>query len=290
MALDTLQWHDYYITIQRGGTGTHQVAVYLDGNLTPAAEWDVTASPSTFNNAITYVALAMGSTPQSGSIEIDFLEVAPGVAPPRLACPSEGDTHCPVDGLAVTQVDGVPGEAGTYRAEVTGATDNSDDPILYTFTIVSDGRDAKVIGPQPANAVEFRLETGTHVVTATVDDSSICPDETVDATCGPVDLTVVVVEPEGPLFKRGDCNGDGEVNISDATCALEWLFAEAPAPGCLAALNTNGDDDVNIADPVSLLNFLFSDGTPPVTPFPDCGPGTLPADERLGCTNPPACQ
>ena len=47
---------------------------------------------------------------------------------------------------------------------------------------------------------------------------------------------------------------------------------------------------VNITDPVSLLSFLFADGLAPVEPFPDCGPGMLPADAVLGCANPPDCQ
>ncbi len=94
----------------------------------------------------------------------------------------------------------------------------------------------------------------------------------------------------GTLFLRGDCNADGGVDISDATCALNWLFAGAPEPGCIAALNTNGDEDVNIADPVFLLNFLFAGGPRLSAPFPDCGPGTLPADTTLGCANPSNCQ
>ena len=64
----------------------------------------------------------------------------------------------------------------------------------------------------------------------------------------------------------------------------------AAAPGCLAALNTNGDGDVNIADPVALLNFLFGGGPMITAPYPDCGPGMLPADPVLGCANPPDCQ
>ena len=95
---------------------------------------------------------------------------------------------------------------------------------------------------------------------------------------------------EGPAFLRGDCNDDGDVNLADAQCTLNWLFAGPPKPGCLAALNTNGDEDVNIGDPVFLLNFLFAGGPAPVAPFPDCGPGVLPADTALGCVNPPACQ
>ncbi len=122
-----------------------------------------------------------------------------------------------------------------------------------------------------------------------------------------IDTLAIVDTPDGPavaatqydieveemngetLFLRGDCNDDGEVNISDATCALDRLFAGAAAPGCLAALNTNGDGAVDIADPVFLLNFLFAGGPRLSAPFPDCGPGVLPADAALGCANPPDC-
>ena len=82
---------------------------------------------------------------------------------------------------------------------------------------------------------------------------------------------------------------DGTVDLADALCTLNRLLARAPEPGCVAALNTNGDDAVNITDPVSLLGFLFGGGTAPVAPFPDCGPGTLPADTALTCANPTNC-
>lgn len=97
-------------------------------------------------------------------------------------------------------------------------------------------------------------------------------------------------EEPAPSFLRGDCNGDGAVNVSDAVCGLNWLFAGATEPGCVAAVNTNGDDAVNLADSVSTLNFLFAGGPEPLDPFPDCGPGTSLADEALGCTNPRNCQ
>ena len=68
-----------------------------------------------------------------------------------------------------------------------------------------------------------------------------------------------------PRFLRADCNADREVNLTDAVCTLDWLFAGGAKPGCVAALNTNGDDVVDVADPVSLLSFLFAGGssTPP---------------------------
>jgi len=92
-------------------------------------------------------------------------------------------------------------------------------------------------------------------------------------------------------FSRGNCNGDEELDLSDAVCALAWLFAGADAPGCIAALNTNGDEGVDLSDPISLLAFLFQGQPAPVAPFPDCGPGQLAADTALGCVDtPPACQ
>ncbi len=97
------------------------------------------------------------------------------------------------------------------------------------------------------------------------------------------------VDPK-PNFRRGDCNDDGNLNISDAVCTLEWLFLGGATPGCVAATNTNGDDAADITDATYLLNHLFAGGPAPAQPFPDCGPGMLPADEELGCANPPDCQ
>jgi hypothetical protein len=91
-------------------------------------------------------------------------------------------------------------------------------------------------------------------------------------------------------FVRSDSNADRVTDLSDALFTLSWLFLNGPVPPCLAAANVNGDDSVDIADATQLLNHLFSGGPAPLAPFPDCGPGTLPADKELGCANPPDCQ
>ena len=99
----------------------------------------------------------------------------------------------------------------------------------------------------------------------------------------------VTVEEAAPVrFARGDCNDDGNVDISDAVCILKWLFAGEATPGCVAATNTNGDDDANIADATYLLHHLFSGGRAPAQPFPDCGTSELEADAGLGCET--SCQ
>lgn len=90
-----------------------------------------------------------------------------------------------------------------------------------------------------------------------------------------------------PLFRRGDTNADGELNLSDAVFLLNGLFLGGAQPRCRAASDVNGDAAVNLSDAVSVLNHLFLGGPGPVAPFPECGPG-MPADyERLGCESAP---
>lgn len=91
-----------------------------------------------------------------------------------------------------------------------------------------------------------------------------------------------------PRFLRGDCDDDGAVDISDASCVLNWLFLGASAPRCVATTNTNGDADVDISDATYLLNHLFLGGPPLAPPFPVCGTSALEADEALGCDETPA--
>lgn len=69
-------------------------------------------------------------------------------------------------------------------------------------------------------------------------------------------------------FIRGDSNGDGEVNISDAQHCLQWLFLAGSEPQCLAAADTNDDEGIDITDPIRTLEFLFLAGAEPPAPFP----------------------
>lgn len=108
--------------------------------------------------------------------------------------------------------------------------------------------------------------------------------------CGP-EVDMGAYESCLPPFLRGECNDDGEVDLSDAVCGLNWLFSDGTTPGCIAALNSNGDAAVDIADPIWLLSFLFAGSAAPVEPFPDCGFVSSEKDRQLGCvTSPERCQ
>lgn len=80
-------------------------------------------------------------------------------------------------------------------------------------------------------------------------------------------------ESSGPLWIRGDSNGDEKVDISDAVGLLSELFLGIPTtPLCPTALDANNDTIVDISDAIFLLSFLFQ-GTveisePYETPIP----------------------
>lgn len=90
------------------------------------------------------------------------------------------------------------------------------------------------------------------------------------------------IGPVFPKIRRADSNADGNVNISDPTYTLNFLFLGGPDHRCTAQADSNGDGNVNISDPTYTLNFLFLGGPAPDAPFPDCGEATA-ADRQLGC-------
>ena len=95
------------------------------------------------------------------------------------------------------------------------------------------------------------------------------------------DTIEIIVRNE--IFLRGDANGDGRVDISDAVYTLNVLFVDSSQKIlCDDAADSNDDGLVNISDPITTLNYLFSGtgdiGLPgPLTPGPD------PTADELGC-------
>ncbi len=70
---------------------------------------------------------------------------------------------------------------------------------------------------------------------------------------------------------RGECNGDGDVNIADAVQLLVYLFGSSTPPGCLDACDSNDDGALDVSDPIALLTHLFAGGGPLPDPAGSCG-------------------
>jgi hypothetical protein len=89
------------------------------------------------------------------------------------------------------------------------------------------------------------------------------------------------------LFRRGDCNVDELLDLSDAATTLGYQFDDL-AIACEDACDANDDGKVNLADTVYILNYLYSFG--PIMPAP--GPnaaGSDPTEDELTCDVTPAC-
>jgi hypothetical protein len=150
--------------------------------------------------------------------------------------------------------------------------------------LASRGRDAGVseVYELPTSS----LVSGTNVLAIQVHNATL---DSSDLSVIPELLADYVFDAGGEcesLFRRGDCNDDDKVDISDAVCVLNWLFLGADSPGCIAVTNSNGDAGADISDATYLLNHLFLGGPPPAAPFPECGP--MPDGEELACETPPA--
>jgi DNA-binding beta-propeller fold protein YncE len=75
--------------------------------------------------------------------------------------------------------------------------------------------------------------------------------------------------PRGPRLLRGDCDGDGRLDLTDAVFTLNWLFHGGRRPPCEAACDASGEGTLNVTDPIRILRFLFLGGPPPGN-YPEC--------------------
>ncbi len=100
-----------------------------------------------------------------------------------------------------------------------------------------------------------------------------------------VDCQVCVGSVGRPVFRRGDCNFDSRVDISDPSELVSFLFLLGTwkaHPPCLDACDANDDGRVDLADPIATLAYLFRFDTPPPPPGPNAA-GPDPTADKLGC-------
>jgi hypothetical protein len=96
------------------------------------------------------------------------------------------------------------------------------------------------------------------------------------------------------VFHRGDPNGDGAADVSDAVFVIDLLFLGGGAPACLESADGDNDGSIDLSDAIGLMNFLFLAGVPPAQPGPatlPCGPDPDPpgSPKDLGCESYRAC-
>ena len=95
-------------------------------------------------------------------------------------------------------------------------------------------------------------------------------------------MTIVGDPIPGTPFKRGDCNTDDLVDISDAISTLTVLFLGQGEFHCEKACDSNDDSLIDISDAINSLNALFiGQGAIPSPGIDACG--LDPTDDGLSC-------
>jgi hypothetical protein len=99
---------------------------------------------------------------------------------------------------------------------------------------------------------------------------------------------VQVTEAGVVLFRRGDADGSGKVDLTDAVRSLGWLFLGDPPRPCDDAADADDNGKIEITDPIAILGYLFLGTFAIPAPGPDaCGPD--PSSDGLGCALSPGC-
>jgi len=89
------------------------------------------------------------------------------------------------------------------------------------------------------------------------------------------------------VFLRGDADGTGKIDITDALVVLRYLFLGQDPPACLDAADTDDSNSIEVTDAVRILGYLFRLGFAPAPPFPECGGDE---DSLLGESPWPPCR
>jgi len=128
------------------------------------------------------------------------------------------------------------------------------------------------------------LVGGENVLAASVHNAS--PSSS-DLTFIPTLVARGSIVPAGALFRRGDVDDNGTLEVTDAVHILLWLFAGAGAPGCFDSADVDNNGSGEISDVVGLLGYLFQAGPPPMDPGPtSCG---LDDEPDAGCDDYRSC-
>jgi hypothetical protein len=163
---------------------------------------------------------------------------------------------------------------GLFVFDATGSRAPAAPVVRYDWSF-GDGTRALDAGPRPEHRYE---RTGAYDVELTVTDGDLW------RGCVGVRVSVSIA----PTFRRGDCNDDGTVDISDAVSTLGSLFLGDGDPGCDDACDSNDDGIVDTSDPITTLGALFL-GAPQIPAPGIAACGVDPTEDVFTCDTAGSC-
>lgn len=104
-------------------------------------------------------------------------------------------------------------------------------------------------------------------------------------------LRVIFKVKESPKFKRGDTDGNSQLEVTDIIRQLAFQFLGEAEPPCLDAIDFDDNGSLDITDSIANLTHQFLGGPPPPDPGKEaCGKDPTPDSVKggdLGCSSYP---
>lgn len=162
---------------------------------------------------------------------------------------------------------------------------------LGTVYLVTGGGGGS-LRPGTPNGESARFKSIHHHVVVDV-DNDVLSLQAIDSTGNVIDSMTITksTAPPEAIFHRGDADGNGTLQLTDAIRILGFLFLGTPAPECLEAADSDDNGTLQLTDAIRILNYAFSGGQAPPPPGPPpsaCGPDPK-GSPALGCKAYPGC-
>ena len=88
------------------------------------------------------------------------------------------------------------------------------------------------------------------------------------------------------VFRRGDANADGTVDMADSSFIGVYAYQQGPAPGCMNDADANHDGVVDGADAYYVANWFLNGSTAPPAPGPFATACSTSPSPTISCDNP----
>lgn len=154
-----------------------------------------------------------------------------------------GEPYKPTNGVKVTLTD------RTSNMMVVG---NKTGDNTYIFVLISLSGHTINTGEGAIMKISFQTaaEAALGNYTVKIDDIHL------SSTNG-VDLTSSAVNTDMDILKKGDVNGDDDVNITDFVCIINHMYKQPNASFHENIADVNLDGAINISDAVSVINIMY---------------------------------
>ena len=234
-----------------------------------------TADPQDVGETVTYTLVSAPSfaTMTTGGL----VKVKPGYADGRTApytitvraTDSGGQTADKTVSVTVVNVNRAPSFTATGASTKPTATVKNTQVYTFTYTAVDADGDALTysvasVSPAPAGTYNISASLGTLTFTPAIADAGKVFTFTIKASDGTADVTTTTVVTVTHTLAKGDLNGSGLPDATDASDILKHVVGLTPItdPEKLYAADVNGDGEIGAYDAAWILYYVANGSWP----------------------------